>query len=189
MTPNQLLDIEQHFKSILETLGLDLNDPNFAQTPARVARSYKEIFRGLSPDSEKEMEKILNTTFPADYNEMITFRNLDVWSVCPHHFLPVEMKINFAYIPNNVVIGLSKIPRVIELLAARPILQEQLTTDIVKTLDRSLKSKGCIVHITGQHLCMKIRGVKTHNSTISTTAYLGCFENLVSRTEFFDSIR
>lgn len=189
MTPNQLDEIEFHFKAIMEAMDLDLNDPNFVETPRRVAKAYNEIFAGLSVDADAELERLLGVTFPAEYNEMILVKNIKAWGMCPHHFLPVEMDINFAYIPDNSVIGLSKMPRAIQLLAAKPILQEQLTTDIVDTFEKCLKPKGVIVQVVGQHMCMKVRGVKSHSSDVTTTAFLGCFENQTSRSEFFSSIK
>jgi len=182
-------EVEIHFRNLMIALGIDLNDPNFTDTPKRVAKSYKEIFAGLSPSSEEELKKILSVTFPAIYSEMVVTKNIGTWSMCPHHFLPVKMKINVGYIPENNVIGLSKIPRIVNLLAARPSLQEQLTTDIVTTLEKVLAPKGAIVQISGEHLCMQMRGVQSTGTTVTTTAFVGCFEHESSRAEFFRSIK
>jgi len=189
MNLKQILSIEHHFRQIMLAMEIDLTDPNYIDTPRRFAKVYDEIFAGLDENAGEKLEKILSTTFPAKYNQMIITKNLKVWSCCPHHFLPVEMTINFAYIPSNSVIGLSKVPRAIQLLAAKPILQEQLTTDIVSVFEKCLQPKGCVVHITGEHLCMKMRGVKTHSAEVTTTSFTGCFELQTSRSEFFDSIK
>ena len=181
--------IEFHFSKIMEALGLDITDPNFIETPKRVSKLYKEIFVGLSENSEKSMEEILTKVFPCTFNEMVVTRNIESWSMCPHHFLPVKLKVDLAYIPDKSVVGLSKMPRIVHLLAAKPSLQEQLTIDIANTIDVMLKPKGVIVRITGEHLCMKMRGVKSNGTDVVTTSFLGCFENLVSRTEFFTAIK
>lgn len=188
MTEDQLELIAFHFKAIMQTLNLDMHDPNFLETPRRVAKAYKEIFAGLSLDADKELEKILKTTFPAKYNEMVVAKNLQSWSMCPHHFLPVRLKVDLAYIPDEKVLGLSKMPRIVNLLAAKPCLQEQLTTDIVKAIEDILKPKGAIVRVSGEHLCMQMRGVKSRDSEVITTAFIGCFENETTKAEFFRNL-
>jgi len=189
MNRDQLSTIEHHFEQIMLAMNLDLNDPNYTQTPRRFAKAYNEIFAGLDEDADEELEKILKVTFPASYNEMVLAKNLQSWSMCPHHFLPVKLRVDIAYIPDEKVIGISKLPRMVNLLAARPCLQEQLTTDIVTKIDEVLKPKGAIVRLTGEHLCMTMRGVKSNNSSIITTAFLGCFEDQTSRSEFFDALK
>lgn len=180
--------IEDSFKQILEALGIDISDPNFQETPKRFAKSYAEIFRGLSEGSETELQDIFSKTFPATYNEMIVTKNIIAWSMCPHHFLPVRYDISFAYIPKHRVIGLSKVPRTIQLMAAKPALQEQLTTDIVTTFEKHLHPKGCIVRVSGEHMCMQMRGIKATDSCVVTNAFVGCFENETSKAEFFRSL-
>ena len=181
--------IEKHFKRLMASLRLDLNDPNYVDTPKRVAKAYKEICYGLTEEAAEELEQITKVTFPATYSEMVVTKDILVWSLCPHHFLPVKMMINVAYIPESNVIGLSKIPRLVRILAARPALQEQLTTDIVQTINDTLNPKGAIVTISGEHLCMQMRGAKCHGTSVSTTAFVGCFEQESPRAEFFRSIR
>jgi len=180
--------IEHSFSNILQALGVDTEDANFKETPARFAKSYAEIFRGLNADSDEELQGIFSKHFPANYNEMIVTKNVTAWSMCPHHFLPVRYEISFAYIPSNRVIGLSKVPRVIQLLAARPALQEQLTTDIVQIFEKYLQPKGCIVKVSGEHMCMQMRGVRATDSCVVTNAFTGCFENETSKAEFFRSL-
>lgn len=189
MTEYQLNKISYYFKAIMEVMEIDLTDPNFIDTPQRVAKTYNELFKGLSPDADKEMEQILSTTFPCNYNEMIVSKNLQSWTMCPHHFLPVKLKVNIAYIPDTKVLGLSKMPRIVNILAARPCLQERLTLDIVNKISEILQPKGVIVRIAGEHLCMQIRGVRSMDSEVITTAFLGYFENSVSRAEFFEAIK
>lgn len=181
--------IEEHFTNILNDLGVNLDDPNYIDTPKRVAKSYREICYGLTPEADAELQAMLKVTFPATYSEMVVTKDISVWSLCPHHFLPVKMLVHVAYIPDKDVIGLSKIPRMVRILAARPALQEQLTTDIVTTLQNILKPKGAIVQVSGEHLCMQMRGVKSHGTTVTTNSFIGCFENESSRAEFFRTIR
>jgi GTP cyclohydrolase I len=185
----EILDkIADNYTQILEALGLDLTDPNLVETPRRVAKSYGEIFKALSPEADEELNDILGKTFPATYNEMVVTKNIVAWSMCPHHFLPVRYDVAFAYIPDKSVLGLSKMPRAIQLMAAKPVLQEQFTTDIVKKFESVLKPKGCIVRVSGEHLCMQMRGVKSTDSCVITNAFSGCFENETSKAEFFRSL-
>jgi GTP cyclohydrolase IA len=184
-------DIEKGMHLILKglqhDLGLNLSDVNFKDTPKRVARAYHEIFEGLK-DTEIKVKKILSTAFPSEgYGSLIFCSDIVVFSMCPHHFLPVEYKVSVGYIPSEsgMVLGASKIPRLVELLAKRPVLQETLTVDIANYLN-TLKPVGVAVVVSGVHFCMRMRGIKKM-STFETSAMKGAFmDNLASRKEFFD---
>jgi GTP cyclohydrolase I len=167
--------IEELTKNLLLELKIDISDPNFVETPKRVARMYDEIFEGLSPKSEEEIETQLSKTFPCDNNEMITIPNILCWSMCPHHFLPVKYDVCIGYIPDKMVLGLSKLPRLAILLAKRPVLQEQLTYDICMYLEKHAEPLGAIVTISGEHLCMQMRGVKATGCKAITTSVTGLF--------------
>lgn len=178
------------WSSIIEGLGLDLKDPNFQETPERIYRSYLEIFDNLNRASDDELELHLNKTFPSSYDQMIVASNITAWSFCPHHFLPVKYSISLGYMPHETVLGLSKLARLAITLAKRPLLQEQLTSDIVQCMQEKLQPKGCIVEVVGAHLCMAMRGIKSTDSVVVTNALTGCFKEHSSlKHEFFQSIK
>lgn len=168
-------EIEKNFKEILENgLGLNLNDPNFKETPARVARAYKEIFAGLAHTKE-DIEKIFKTCFPTEYKGMVFEKNITVFSMCPHHFLPVRYEVAVGYIPDSCGVGLSKLVRIIELLAKRPALQETFTQEIVELMEKYMHTKGAICMVRGEHYCMQMRGVKQKDVSTTTSAVKGVF--------------
>jgi len=176
------------FRTLMEASDLDLNDPNFCGTPMRVARMFENFFEGTKPEAEEEIEKYLSVTFPAEYKELITFLNISCWSMCPHHFLPVKYNVSVGYIPNESVLGASKIPRLVILLGKRPVLQEQFTKDITSYINRFAKPAGVIAVVEGRHMCMQSRGVKT-TATMNTASLSGCFETQhETRKEFYDLI-
>ncbi len=180
---------ENAWDSILESLNLNPYDANFVDTPQRVAKMYHEIFAGLKPDVIEELDIHLSKTFPCTYDGMVIVKGTEVWSMCPHHFLPVRYSVDIAYLPSQSVLGVSKIPRVAELLAKRPVLQEQYTQDIVDFLERSLQPKGVAVLVKGMHLCMVMRGIKSRNSEVITSAMTGAFkDNLISKDEFLQLV-
>lgn len=169
------------------TMQVSPLDPNFKETPARVARVYAEIFDGLFDNGSKVTE-ILSKTFPAKSEEMITVGPVQVWSMCPHHLLPVMLRVWLAYIPKKKVLGLSKLARLAELVAKKPALQEDTTADIVWLLQRGLQPKGAACLIRGRHLCMEMRGVKKEAWT-TTTALEGIFKKAEARAEFLAAVR
>jgi GTP cyclohydrolase IA len=167
--------IEEQFKVILEKgLNLSLLDPNFTETPQRIARAYKEIFSGLGHTKE-DIEKIFQTCFPTDYSGIVFEKNITVFSMCPHHFLPVRYEVAVGYIPNGCGVGLSKLVRVIELLAKRPALQETFTQEIVQLIEKHMHTKGAICMVRGEHYCMQMRGVKQKDVSTTTSEANGVF--------------
>lgn len=183
-------EIAKHFKEILEKgLNLDLSDPNFSDTPERFARGYAEIFAGLEHTKE-DVEKIFKTCFPTDYKGMVFEKNIIVFSMCPHHFLPVRYEIAVGYIPDGCGVGLSKLVRIIELLAKRPALQETFTQEIVELMERYMHTKGAICMVRGEHYCMQMRGVKQKDVATTTSAANGVF--LIQpelELKFYESMR
>lgn len=188
-----LKDVEKGMHYVLlglsRAFGLDLSDPNFDGTPQRVARSYAEIFSGLV-ETDHESEEILSATFISEseknnYSGMVVSNGIEAFSMCPHHFLPVEMKIDLAYIPRDKVLGLSKLARLAILLAARPALQERLTDDIVNKLMGILGAKGAACRIVGRHMCVAMRGVRSTGETTITTSVRGVFaDDQSTKAEF-----
>lgn len=187
------VDVEYAVSMILRSLQtwsgkVDAKGPNFKDTPARVARSYVEIFAGLF-DNGDQVKDILSKTFPAKSDEMITVGPVDVWSVCPHHLLPVQLWVWVSYIPNKKVLGLSKLARIAELLAKKPALQEDTTAEIARTIQKGLRPLGVACLIKGRHLCMEMRGVKKKALT-TTTAIEGVFRTKPeAKSEFLAAVR
>lgn len=178
-------DVEKGVHYILKGLqkeyGLDLKDPNFKDTPKRIARAYAEIFEGIN--CEEQVKEILTSTFPSNYNGIIIAEGINCFSVCPHHLLPVEYIVNLGYMPGKYVLGLSKLTRIVELMAKAPKLQEDFTSDVISLLEKYLEPKGAIIQVKGKHYCMAMRGVKqkiwTHTSSIC-----GVFDQQSLKDEF-----
>jgi GTP cyclohydrolase I len=178
--------IIQGWKLILDGLRLDLKDANFKGTPERILRSYYEIFQGLN--SEEEIKKLFLTSFPSNYKGMVIVDNIKCFSVCPHHLLTVEYKVHVGYISENKMIGISKLPRLVQLLARRPVLQETFTEDISKILMDNLKAEGVMVMVYGMHNCMRIRGIEKPDAVTITSSIKGIFEEHVVREEFMSLV-
>ena len=167
------LKIEKAVRQILEAIGEDPKRKDLLETPHRVAQMYEEIFSGIKQDPEKELEVILEQK----HHEIILLRGIPLYSICEHHLLPFFGSANIAYIPKNGrVTGLSKLARVVDILAARPQVQERLTTQIAEILMNKLKPLGVMVVIEAEHLCMSMRGVKKPGTMTVTSAVRGIFK-------------
>ncbi len=175
-------------QALSEELGLDLNDENFDDTPARISRMYREILSGLK-DTDKQVEKILNSAFPCNNDQLVLVKDIEAFSICPHHFLPVHYKIHIAYIPSVRVVGLSKLARLANILAKRPVLQEQFVEDVSSSL---MKIEGCLgaaCIAEGAHYCMVMRGVRQSQSRTITSSLKGVFlEDAGARQELMQLI-
>jgi GTP cyclohydrolase IA len=167
--------IEKNFKEIMEKgLGLDMTDPNFVDTPKRFAKSYAEIFAGLEKIDTK-IHDIFKTSFPTHYNGIVLEKGLTVFSMCPHHFLPIRYEVTIGYIPDGQALGLSKLARIIELMARKPCLQEDFTETIVEEINEHLDPLGVIIIVKGAHFCMRMRGVEQKDSWTTTSSVRGVF--------------
>ncbi len=174
--------IEFHFKEIMETLGLDLNDDSLNGTPQRVAKMYvKEIFSGLDPANKPKVALFKNTY---QYNQMLVEKDMSFFSNCEHHFVPIFGKAHVAYISNGKVIGLSKLNRIVQYFAKRPQVQERFTMQIANELQTVLDTKDVAVLIDAKHLCVSSRGVQDTNSATVTSFYGGKFQEEATRAEF-----
>lgn len=178
--------VANYVAKILKLMGVDLQHPDFKDTPLRVARCYEEMFEGVG--RKEEAINILKASFPTENDEMIVI-SAKTCSLCPHHLLPVEYNVWFGYIPNKRALGLSKVSRLCDLLAHQPILQENLTTDIAALAMKYLKPKGVAVRLVGSHSCMRVRGVKQSDSTVITTSLLGIFREQKVKQEFLGECR
>lgn len=173
--------IEKAVRQILEAIGEDPKRKDLLETPKRVAQMYEEIFSGIKQDPEKELEVILEQK----HHEIILLRGIPLYSVCEHHLLPFFGQANIAYIPKNGrVTGLSKLARVVDILARRPQVQERLTTQIAEIVMGKLKPLGVMVVIEAEHLCMSMRGVRKPGTMTVTSAVRGIFkDNEKTRSE------
>lgn len=170
------LGAQMLLEGLAEEFGLDLNDPNFIETPNRIMRAYKEIFAGIK-DTDKQVMEIINKSFPSTYDGIVLAKNVRAYSMCPHHFLPVEYSIDVAYIPSKDgrVVGISKLARLAVLLAKRPVLQEKFTDDVVDYLMKIPGALGAACIVRGRHFCMIMRGAKQPESVTVTSALRGVF--------------
>jgi GTP cyclohydrolase I len=179
--------IEFHFRKIMETLGLDLNDHNLKETPFRVAKMYvTEIFEGLNKETFPKISLFDNTY---EYNEMLIEKGIQVYSYCERHFLPFIGKAHVAYIPGKKVIGLSKINRIVKYFARRPQVQERLTIEISNALKNILQTDDVAVYIEAKHLCVSARGVEDTNSVTVTTCLCGRFSQSENKDAFYAAFK
>lgn len=179
--------IKKAFRMILEAIGEDPDREGLQDTPARVARMYAEVLSGLYQDPKAP----LSVCFSEEHDEMILVKDIPVYSVCEHHFLPFVGKAHVAYIPDQgKITGLSKLARVVDIVAKRPQLQERLTSQVADTIMEVLGAKGVMVVVEAEHMCMTMRGVKKPGSRTLTSAVRGIFrENKATRAEAFSLIK
>ena len=182
-TPNA---IQPLIESLLKELGEDPGREGLARTPHRVAEAFRFFTEGYGQDPEKILNSAL---FDVDYDEMVIVKDIDFHSLCEHHLLPFFGRAHVAYIPNGKVVGLSKIPRLVEMFARRLQVQERLTMEVAETLERVLRPKGVAVVIEAMHMCMMIRGVESPNASAITSSIRGEFErDSKTRAEFMTLI-
>ena len=178
--------IEESAKNIILAIGEDPKREGLIKTPLRIADMYKELVAGYNTDPEKLINGAL---FDVEYDEMVLVRDIEFYSLCEHHMLPFIGRAHIAYIPNEKVIGLSKIPRIVDMFARRLQVQERMTRQIADFIRDLLKPQGVAVVVEGLHLCMMMRGIKKHNARMTTSAMHGAFRaNLATRQEFLDNI-
>lgn len=178
---------EELVREMLVRLGEDPQREGLLNTPERVQKAMEFLTRGYNEDPEALLK---NALFTVNYDEMVIVKDVEMFSLCEHHMLPFFGKVHVAYIPNGKVIGLSKIPRLIELFSRRLQIQERLTTQIAETIQKVIQPQGVGVVIEARHLCMMMRGVEKQHSAAVTSSMLGCFrQEQETRTEFLSLIR
>ena len=180
--------IKASVKSIIEAIGEDPAREGLADTPRRVAEMYSELFMGMNRDPKKE----LAVGYELGHREMVVLKDIPFYSMCEHHFLPFYGVVHIGYIPNNEgrVVGISKLARVVEIIAKRPQIQERMATEIADAIDEGLKPDGVAVVIEAEHLCMVMRGIKKPGASVITSALRGSFRRkAASRAEFFSLIK
>jgi GTP cyclohydrolase I len=179
--------IESHVEAILESLGEDPRRDGLLKTPHRVAKAMRFFAKGYQEDPAAILNGAL---FDVDYDEMVLVKDIDFYSLCEHHMVPFFGRVHVAYIPKGKVVGLSKIPRTVEIFARRLQVQERFTMQIAQTIESVLKPKGVGVVVEAKHLCMMMRGVEKQNSFAITSSLRGTFESdPKTRSEFIELIR
>ncbi len=179
--------IEEAVRNILVEIGEDPNRQGLLDTPYRVAKMYKEVTTGYQADPYKIIN---NAIFDVEYDEMVVVANIEYYSLCEHHMLPFFGVVHVGYIPKGKVVGLSKIPRIVDMFARRLQIQEKMTTQIANLLNETLQPDGVGVVVEGQHMCMMMRGVQKDKAKMITSAMLGSFrDDEKTRNEFLNLIR
>ncbi len=172
---------------MIARLGEDPSREGLQRTPERVEKAYQHLTKGYHEDPEQLLKSAL---FTVNYDEMVIVKDIEMFSLCEHHMLPFIGKVHVAYIPNGKVIGLSKLPRLVEIFARRLQVQERLTTEIAETLMKVVQPQGVGVVVEARHLCMMMRGVEKQHSATVTSAMLGCFrDEKETREEFLALVR
>ncbi len=156
---------EKAITELLKSMGVDLNDPNFKDTPHRVAKMYAHFFRD---EEEASIKDIMERVFPSKNDQLVIVRDIECFGMCPHHLLPIVYKVDIGYIPNGKVLGLSKLGRLAIALSAYPKLQEDFTRDIADQMDKYLQPGGIMVVVDGLHGCMRCRGIEMNASTVTS---------------------
>jgi GTP cyclohydrolase I len=181
-TTESLID---SYNIILDKIGEDKEREGLLKTPERAAKAMQFLTQGYEMDAKAILQGAM---FKEDYSEMVLVKDIEVYSMCEHHMLPFFGKAHVAYIPNGHIVGLSKIPRIIDVFARRLQVQERLTDDILKCIDSTLKPLGVAVIIEARHMCMMMRGVQKQNSVTTTSAFTGQFEKEETRSEFLNLV-
>ncbi len=177
--------LTENFRSIIDGIGEDSYREGLLKTPERAAKAIQYLTSGYGMDAE---EILRSAMFKEEYSEMVLVKDIEIYSLCEHHMLPFLGKAHVAYIPNGYIVGLSKIPRVIDVFARRLQVQERLTIEILNAIDSTLKPQGVAVVIEAMHMCMMMRGVQKQSSVTTTSAFTGQFQNQETRAEFLNLI-
>ncbi|XWK80546.1 GTP cyclohydrolase I FolE [Kordia algicida OT-1] len=178
-------EVKDRYKAIIEELGEDTTREGLLKTPERAAKAMQFLTQGYDMDPA---EILKGAMFAEDYNEMVIVKDIELYSLCEHHILPFFGKAHIAYIPNGHIVGLSKLPRIVDVFSRRLQVQERLTHDILECINNTLKPKGVAVVIEASHMCMMMRGVQKQNSVTTTSGFRGAFETIETRTEFLKLI-
>jgi GTP cyclohydrolase I len=178
-------DLTENFKNIISRLGEDTQREGIEKTPERAAKAMQFLMQGYSDNPEQIMRDAM---FKENYDEMVVVKDIELYSLCEHHMLPFFGKAHIGYIPDGKIVGLSKLPRVVDVFARRLQVQERLTIDILECINSTLQPKGVAVVIEAQHMCMMMRGVQKQNSVTTTSGFRGQFQKSETRNEFLKLI-
>lgn len=177
--------LQNNFNDILHGVGEDISREGLLKTPERAAKAMQFLTQGYDQDATAILRSAM---FKEDYSEMVIVKDIEVYSLCEHHMLPFFGKAHVAYIPNGYIVGLSKIPRVVDVFARRLQVQERLTLEVRDVIQETLNPLGVAVVIEARHMCMMMRGVQKQNSTTTSSAFTGEFRNAETRAEFLKLI-
>lgn len=177
--------LSHHFSEIITGIGEEVNREGLVKTPVRAGKAMQFLTQGYDMNAE---EILRSAMFAEDYSEMVIVKDIELYSLCEHHMLPFFGKAHVAYIPDGYIVGLSKIPRVIDVFARRLQVQERLTDQVLQALQNTLKPLGVAVVIEASHMCMMMRGVQKQNSVTTTSAFTGAFKAERTRNEFLKLI-
>ncbi|NJX15013.1 GTP cyclohydrolase I FolE [Tamlana crocina] len=178
-------DVKTRYENIIKDLGEDANREGLVKTPERAAKAIQFLTQGYHQDP---VEILKGAMFAESYNEMVIVKDIELYSLCEHHILPFFGKAHIAYIPNGQIVGLSKLPRIVDVFARRLQVQERLTEQILDCINDTLKPQGVAVVIEASHMCMMMRGVQKQNSVTTTSGFRGQFEKIETRNEFLKLI-
>lgn len=178
-------DVKDRYKNIIQDLGENTEREGLVKTPERAAKAMQFLTQGYNQDP---VEILKGAMFKESYNEMVIVKDIEVYSLCEHHILPFFGKVHIAYIPNGNIVGLSKLPRIVDVFARRLQVQERLTEQILDCINDTLKPQGVAVVIEASHMCMMMRGVQKQSSTTTTSGFRGQFEKIETRNEFLKLI-
>lgn len=178
-------EVRERYSSIIDEIGEDVKREGLVKTPERAAKAMLFLTQGYQQDAA---EILRGAMFKEDYDDMVIVKSIELYSLCEHHMLPFFGKAHIAYIPNGHIVGLSKIPRIVDVFARRLQVQERLTHDILECINDTLKPKGVAVVIEASHMCMMMRGVQKQNSVTTTSGFRGQFEKIETRNEFLKLI-
>ncbi len=178
-------DVKNRYRNIITDLGEDISRDGLEKTPERAAKAMQFLTQGYHQDPVKILKSAM---FKESYNEMVIVKDIELYSLCEHHILPFFGKAHIAYIPNGYIVGLSKLPRIVDVFARRLQVQERLNEQILDCINDTLKPQGVAVVIEAAHMCMMMRGVQKQNSTTTTSGFRGQFEKIETRNEFLKLI-
>ena len=178
--------IKMNYEEILNLVGEDKSREGLLKTPERASKAMKFLTEGYEKDPKQILQSAM---FEEDYNEMVIVKDIELYSLCEHHLLPFFGKAHVAYIPNGYIVGLSKLPRIVDVFSRRLQVQERLTEQILDCINNTLNPKGVAVVIEASHMCMMMRGVQKQNSTTTTSGFRGGFKDTETRNEFLNLIK
>ena len=178
--------IKSYFEEIIDLLGENKNREGLLKTPERASKALKFLTAGYEKDPEQVLQSAM---FHENYNEMVIVKDIELYSLCEHHMLPFFGKAHLAYIPNGHIVGLSKLPRIVDIFSRRLQVQERLTEQILDCINSTINPKGVAVVIEASHMCMMMRGVQKQNSTTTTSGFRGAFKDTDTRNEFLNLVK
>lgn len=184
-SPERTRVLMDAYKTMIQEVGEDVAREGLLKTPERAAKAIQFLTQGYDQDPAKVLRSAM---FKEDYSEMVLVKDIEIYSICEHHLLPFFGKAHIAYIPDGYIVGLSKIPRIVDIFARRMQVQERLTMEVLECIQETLKPLGAAIVIEAQHMCMMMRGVEKQNSATTTSAFTGVFRSESTRSEFLSLI-